>query len=384
MPTTTSTYSYSRSPGWNGRAAALLLMLALAFSALTPTAGLAQDSQRCFVETGYCISGPIRDYWEHNGGLPVFGYPLSEQRIEVVEGAWRGRVQWFERDRLEDHGTDGVLAGRLGDRALQLRGIDWQQLPRDGAATPGCRFFPETQLNVCQPFLGYWEQGGGLARFGFPITGVRQERLEGGTYAVQYFERRRMEHHPENAGTLYEVLLGLLGRDVLNSEACSTIGVELRATWETLARDLGCGQPFGDGSIAAQPFERGAMVWVGRGDGSPGLIFVLTTLPAVDLTWNIFIDTYREGELVGTNESPPPGKYAPLRGFGKLWRTVPELRQSLGWALSPEVGDQGTVLQFGHPNGFQWMIHRRSTDMVYILRVFPPANRAVDVSRVNP
>ena len=29
---------------------------------------------------------------------------------------------------------------------------------------------------------------------------------------VQYFERARFEHHPENAGTDYEVLLGLVGR----------------------------------------------------------------------------------------------------------------------------------------------------------------------------
>jgi hypothetical protein len=203
-------------------------------------------------------------------------------------------------------------------------------------------------------------------------------------FAVQYFERRRMEHHPENAGTSYEVLLGLLGRAVLSGEGCPTIAAELLATWEVLARDLGCGQPFGDGRIAAQPFERGTMVWVGRADGGPGLIFVLTTIPAADLTWSSYIDTYSEGEPVGTDELPPPGKYAPVRGFGKLWRTVPELRQALGWALSPEVGDRGAVLQFGHPNGFQWIIHRRSTDMVYILRVAPPVSRAVDVSRVNP
>ncbi|HET8630995.1 MAG TPA: hypothetical protein VFL91_26545 [Thermomicrobiales bacterium] len=35
----------------------------------------------------------------------------------------------------------------------------------------------------------------------------------GQTYRVQYFERARFEYHPENAGTPYEVLLGLLGRE---------------------------------------------------------------------------------------------------------------------------------------------------------------------------
>ena len=32
---------------------------------------------------------------------------------------------------------------------------------------------------------------------------------------MQYFERARFEHHPEHAGTPYEVLLGHLGRQVL-------------------------------------------------------------------------------------------------------------------------------------------------------------------------
>ena len=359
----------------------LMIVMLVASLVGTGTARAAERT-RCFPETGYCMSGTILDYWEQHGGLMVFGYPISERRIEIVEGAWRGWVQWFERDRLEDHGTDGVLAGRLGDRALQLQGVDWQQLPRDGAPAPGCRYFPQTQFNLCQPFLSSWQQNGGLARFGYPITAVRSERLERGEYRVQYFERRRMEYHPENGGTAYEILLGLLGRDVLVSESCPTLGSGLRRTWEVHARDLGCGQPFGDGRIAAQPFEGGTLVWVGRSDGSPGLIFMLANHPAVNVTWNVYIDSYIEGEAVGTNELPPPGKYVPVRGFGKLWRSVPEVRQALGWALSPEIGDQATVLQFGHPAGFQWMIHRHSTDMVYILRAGAPAPRAVDVSRV--
>lgn len=201
------------------------VLLGLAFSTLfgalaTPQPAAAQAGERCFAETGYCISGPIRAYWERNGGLAVFGYPISEQRRETVEFSWTGPVQWFERDRLEDHTADGqgVLAGRLGARALELQGINWQVLPGDTERLAGCRFFPATQFNLCQPFLGYWERNGGLERFGYPLTRQRTETIDGRAYTVQYFERRRMEWHPENAGTPYEVLLGLLGRDVFAVE----------------------------------------------------------------------------------------------------------------------------------------------------------------------
>jgi hypothetical protein len=87
-------------------------------------------------------------------------------------------------------------------------------LPGDESVIAGCRFFRETQFNLCEPFLSYWQANGGLKRFGYPITRMRQETLEGREYTVQYFERRRMELHPENAGTPYAVMLGLLGRDV--------------------------------------------------------------------------------------------------------------------------------------------------------------------------
>jgi hypothetical protein len=359
-----------------------LLMLGAGF--VTPAA--AAQRTRCFSETGFCVSGAILDYWERNGGLPVFGYPIGDAHVETVEGTWTGIVQWFERDRLEDHGGDGVLAGRLGARWLELSGRPWETFYPRQSPTRMCQFFEQTGFNLCEPFLSYWRNNGGLARFGYPLTPTFDEVLDGRVYEVQYFERRRMEYHPEHAGTPYLVLLGLLGRDVLASSpgsgvACPAITPFLRRTWEVYARDLGCGQPYRDGSIAAQPFERGAMVWVSRADGGPGQIFVLTTVPSADLIWTLYIASYIEGEPIGIDELPPPGKFSPVRGFGKLWRTVPEVRQALGWAISPEVADMGTVLQFSQAQGFSWMIHRSSTDMVYILRSGSSFNRAADVPR---
>jgi hypothetical protein len=366
---------------------AVLLALALASTLAAPTASA--QAQRCFSETGFCISGVIRSYWERNGGLAVFGYPISDLHTETVEGSWSGPVQWFERDRLEDHSREGlgVLAGRLGARYLELQGRPWSQGnegPRPGRAL--CIKFDQTGYNVCAPFSYYWEHNGGLQRFGYPITPAMQESVEGHTYLVQYFERRRMEYHPENQRP-YDILLGLLGREVSAMEggasaSCPVVSLTLQRTWEVYARDLGCGAAYVGVSegigIATQPFEGGAMLWLPRPEGAPGQIFVLMRRSDGGLSWQLYADNYVEGEPIGTDELPPPGKFSPVRGFGKLWRTVPEVRASLGWGTAPEQADTGAVLQFSSRGGFSWMIHRSAPNMVYILRADGPS---IDVPR---
>ncbi len=199
------------------RITALMMVFLITLAALAlPLQTRAQADERCFPETGYCISGNIRTYWEQNGGLPVFGFPITPLQEETIEGVWTGPVQWFERDRLEDHTADGegVLAGRLGALALELEGTPWHTFPQVESAPQGCRYFEQTGHSVCPPFAAYWEQNGGVERFGYPITEAQEMTIDGWTGNVQYFERRRMEHHLENLGTEFEILLGLLGKEV--------------------------------------------------------------------------------------------------------------------------------------------------------------------------
>ncbi len=82
------------------------------------------------------------------------------------------------------------------------------------ASTPARHYFPETGHSLGDAFKRAWEAHGGLAQFGFPLTEPFTEVSvdDGKPYTVQYFERARMEHHPEHAGTPYEVLLGFLGK----------------------------------------------------------------------------------------------------------------------------------------------------------------------------
>ncbi|HNP73961.1 MAG TPA: hypothetical protein PKK15_22785 [Kouleothrix sp.] len=324
------------------------LLLAVPLLALAPQLGapaLAQ-SQRCFAETQLCIAGPIRAYWERNGGLATFGYPITPLQTERVESQDLP-VQWFERDRLEDHGAAGVMAGRLGAEILEWQGRAWQPLPA-AAGNRGCRYFPETQHSVCQPFLSYWERNGGLARFGYPLTEGTAESAGNWYGAVQYFERRRMEYHEEFAGTRSETLLGLLGRAVRDARALGACAGQIFAPWRhafasvSFRGALGCPQPAIQGAPGAvQPFEHGSMLWVDLG-AQGRKIYVLPPRPeGADATltpirFQVFDDTWAEGQPVNAGLTPPGSLLEPQRGFGKVWREHPEVRARLGWAFAPE------------------------------------------------
>ena len=55
-----------------------------------------------FPQTGHTLSGKFRDFWQQHGGLPMFGFPISEPVNEAGI-----QVQYFERARLELHPDSG-------------------------------------------------------------------------------------------------------------------------------------------------------------------------------------------------------------------------------------------------------------------------------------
>jgi hypothetical protein len=200
-------------------------LLTLAFASPTQ----AQPAERCFPETGFCIAGRIREFWEQNGGLAVFGFPKGPQQAMAIEGK-AIEAQLFERNRLELHPENArpydVLLGRLGADRLAQQGRDPFTFPTT-TPQPGCRFFPETQHNVCGEVLALWRanglefdgrrgtsEGESLALFGLPLSDLQTEEIDGRPYQVQWFERARFELHPENQPP-YNVLLGLLGNETM-------------------------------------------------------------------------------------------------------------------------------------------------------------------------
>jgi hypothetical protein len=57
-----------------------------------------------FTETGHNLANAFLTYWQRNGGLAVFGYPISEEFIEKNDAdRQQYTVQYFERNRFEWH-----------------------------------------------------------------------------------------------------------------------------------------------------------------------------------------------------------------------------------------------------------------------------------------
>ncbi|MGQ9894710.1 MAG: class F sortase [Roseiflexus sp.] len=205
----------------------LVMTIASCLWIALPHSVSARSGERCFAETGYCISGRIREFWEQNGGLRVFGYPITPLQTETIEGRSL-QVQWFERARLELHPAHrrpyDVQLGRLG--AELLARSDRGGTPVNVATSGECRLFPQTGISACGPILAAWRSAGlqldgqpgvseaeSLALFGVPLTEARLETFaDGKTYLVQWFERARFDVHPDNPPTS-NVLLGLLGRE---------------------------------------------------------------------------------------------------------------------------------------------------------------------------
>jgi hypothetical protein len=212
----------------------LLAMLALLNAA--PHELTAQSEQQCFSETSECIDGRFLVYWLKNGGLPVFGYPISAAADEPDREDGQPRLsQWFQRTRFELHpelaAPYDVLLGRIGEDRLVQADRNWQSEPPEGGSQPDCNWFPETGHNVCNfkdglGFKSYWESNSlldpkldnyqaSLALFGYPLTEAREEvsATDGRTYLTQWFERARFEWHPDERDE-YKVLLGLLGNEI--------------------------------------------------------------------------------------------------------------------------------------------------------------------------
>ncbi|MEZ4523061.1 MAG: beta-galactosidase [Thermomicrobiales bacterium] len=218
---------------------ALVLMVTvggLAGSLAGPTAVAQEDlrSPRYFDTTGFWVQGPFREYWETRGGLFVFGLPITGV-FQDSDGFYK---QYFERSIFEYHPVHAnteyeVLLQRLG--AIRVEGRESEEpFVRIDGITPdeNCDYYPETGHRLCFGIRAFWYNNGGLPNFGYPLSEEFDERNQpppagdGEIHTVQYFERARIEWHPEFQGTEYEFLLGLLGTEYLEEHGAPAAALE--------------------------------------------------------------------------------------------------------------------------------------------------------------
>jgi hypothetical protein len=179
---------------WLGGLAGLLILALAGCRAAYPAEYRPDDPSppsRCFTATGHTVRGNFWRYFEAMGGAESLGYPITEPFEQ--EGR---QVQYFEYARLEDHPDNpsrpvvklSMLGERLGRRQPPLKS---SRVPP--ALDRNSRYYPQMGHAVSGDFLSYFDEHGGLDRFGFPIA----EPLVVEGNLVQDFQRVRFAWHAD-------------------------------------------------------------------------------------------------------------------------------------------------------------------------------------------
>lgn len=164
-------------------------------------------------QTSHFISAGFKSYWQSHDGPSLFGYPLTEEFKEKDPQSGRMlTVQYFERVEMvydpDAPAGSRVSLARLGSRLEQGRSFP---KAKPGANSADRTYFPQTGYAIAAGFKQFWEQNGGLAVFGYPISNEITEHSR----TVQYFERARFEYNPDAKDGASKISLGLLGREAL-------------------------------------------------------------------------------------------------------------------------------------------------------------------------
>ncbi|NJK79609.1 MAG: hypothetical protein HC914_06785 [Chloroflexaceae bacterium] len=135
---------------------------------------------------------------------------------EALVRNWNGEVTHLI------YASDGMIQLRLENPGAPL------YVEYDPPPNPDGELFETTGHTLRGVFRNYWYNNGGLERFGYPLT---EELIipdgHGRPRVVQYLERARFEHYPENSGSVNEVFLSRIGDTILQRQ-----GID----WQTLPR----------------------------------------------------------------------------------------------------------------------------------------------------
>jgi len=121
-------------------------------------------------------------------------------------------------------------------------------------------------------------------------------------------------------------------------------------------------------TLLEQSFQGGLAIW--RSDTRD--IYVLRRDGGI---WSVHPDTWRPGDRISVDTSPPPGALVPAASFGAVWRSTPEIKSRLGWAVYEPRGSGGSIQTFER-GMIVWTPH----GLIYVLsndghwRTYPDAS----------
>jgi hypothetical protein len=88
--------------------------------------------------------------------------------------------------------------------------------------------------------------------------------------------------------------------------------------------------------VAEERFQNGRMFWLRPTDQ---IWVMMNGTDANSGKWSIYNNSFIDGEQeFDPSIVAPQNLFQPIRGFGKLWRENPEIKQALGWATETEYG----------------------------------------------
>jgi hypothetical protein len=164
----------------------------------------------------------------------------SELRAEVAHVFWfkyedfvpgnythnYGLVRLMENGKHDNYDPSGrVWVHKLAyhvyqELALNVKITD--PMSEADARTAKLLYFKQTQQAIAPEFTEYWIEKGGLEQFGYPIS--RPTEING--VLSQFFQRAVFEYHPELKGTGNEVLLRLIGRELVQGRFFQPVKAE--------------------------------------------------------------------------------------------------------------------------------------------------------------
>lgn len=207
-----------------------------------------------FAETGHNLAEPFRSRWEQSGGLATFGMPLSEERYATGAG---GVLQSFENVVLLYDPTQmapfDVRCQPLGKSLWASLSTPTASAPAVSCQSPDCRFFPETNHTLSEPFASFWTMFGGMPLFGPPVSEPYADPNDPGVL-MQIFEGAVLEARdgvvaPRAMGRFLAERDGLLNSDPAFQPAPPTGGNTYLVTASDGLRLRG--GPDGDASMVA-------------------------------------------------------------------------------------------------------------------------------------